>query len=619
MCGISGFIPSHQIPGDHLANIVHNMNAPLNHRGPDDEGIFIDERGDIGLAHKRLSIIDLSACGHQPMVSSSGRYVIVYNGEIYNFQELRQMLINRGAEFKGSSDTEVLLEACEEFGPKQALDHVNGMFSFAVYDKYKKRLFCARDRLGKKPLYLGWTENGFAFASELKSFIAIAPAGIKIDEHAARLYMQWRYIPDPHCIYKNVWKLPPGCYFDFPVEDLSRPFDISRKFLQYWHFEAQLLRSPEPLSFDVALDRLDKKLTRAVTQRMIADVSIGAFLSGGVDSSLISALMQKNATGKISTFTVAFDNPAFNEAEFARQIANHIGSDHHEVVVTENDALDVLPGLPRIYDEPFGDPSAIPTYFVCQKARQTMKVALSGDGGDEGFGGYGWYHRARRLRQCPKSLRNLAGHLLGIFAGSPQLQKFARLASAEDDYRLYEELHSYIRAFDPDFEIASPAVIEDLRQGLGSRSSSEALMAFDLKLFLAGDVLCKVDRASMANSLEIRSPLLDKEVMEFAWTLPPGYRQDKKLLKELLFRYVPQELVDRPKQGFSVPHGQWLRGPLRDWAQTMLQPDLIGPETGISHQKIKQIWDLHKTAKQDWGHFLWTLCQYGSWKKEWQK
>jgi len=593
MCGIAGYIG--QSEPETKGKIMAQM---LVHRGPDDDGLLFEKDCDLVLAFRRLAIQDLSPAGHQPMNSASGRYSIVFNGEIYNFQDMRPELERQGANFKSHSDTEIILAALDLWGLDKTLARLNGMFAIALLDRKTKTLHLVRDRMGKKPLYYGQGKDGFYFASEMKAILKALPQKPAVNKDVAALYFHWNYVPDPYCIFEGFHKLPPGHVLSISLEDITR-----RELKPYWSLRDITARSDGfQGTYNEALDELEKRLSAASQRRMIADVPLGAFLSGGVDSSLIVALMQKHQQSE--TFTIGFEDKAYNEALYAREIAAHLGTTHTEKTLQGSDAMDIVQSLPAIFDEPFGDASAIPTYQVCRMARQNMTVALSGDGGDESFGGYSWYGRARKINALPKVLRSILGVPASHIPRKPQLRKLGSLLLAKNDEALYAALQSYWQT--EDLLSYTP---ENL--ALPYHGMEGGLMSYDSVMFLPGDVLTKVDRTSMAVSLEVRSPLLDKEVVEFAWQLPPEMRKDKKILKDLLRRYLPDSMIDRPKQGFIIPHGQWLRTDLREWTEDLL----ASPNDFIDTARLQDIWQLHKDGHANYGYLLWTVVMFQSWHK----
>lgn len=635
MCGINGYIQNQSSSDKTAEQIVADMAERLSHRGPDAQGVWVEKvRNRLALGHRRLSIIDLSDAGAQPMVSASGRYVIVYNGEIYNFQSLSVELTALGYNFNGHSDTEVLLAAMEEWGVEKVLTKFAGMFAFALFDKKENQLTLARDRLGKKPLYFGWDQNNnFAFASELKSIVSIDGfSKPEINQEAVNLYLKWRYVPDPHSIYKNIYKLPPSSFITLPLDQWSQPFEPEEKAKIFWNFKDVVDQPRQNISEQDSLNGLDKILGTAVQERMISDVPIGTFLSGGIDSSLISSMMQEQSDRPVETFTIAFDDPRYNEAEKAKQIADHLGTHHTEMLLKPQEATDTIQHLGHVFDEPFGDPSAIPTYHVCRLAKQKMTVALSGDGGDESFGGYTPYKRIAsivKILNIPRPLRQTAVYLLSVIPISSskiskiQRQKIARMISVKCPDELYPLIHSYWyvvtgEALDENDQTA----YQSLSQTLEIKEAIERAMAFDTRMFLAGDVLTKVDRCSMAHSLEVRAPLLDHRVVEYAWGMNFNLKirggVQKYALRELLKRRLPVNLIDQKKQGFSIPHGEWLRGDLREWAESLFSPANIQKHGLISPSQVTPMWQAHKDGKADYGHYLWTVASLMNWAGAWR-
>ncbi len=644
MCGITGFYdldrkldrPALQHLGQHLAQSIA-------HRGPDGQGVWQDSDVPMVLAHRRLSIIDLSPGGAQPMASASGRYEIVFNGEIYNFQSLRRDLEAEGAQFQGHSDTEVMLAAFDVWGINRAIQRFNGMFAFALWDRKKRQLHLARDRMGKKPLYIGWAGKHFVFGSELKAFRAHPDFKPEIDRNALTLYMRFNCVPAPHTIYQGVWQLPPGHRVTMIFDVLSAGDDLSKEWESYWHHARvveEACHNPLP-GDDVQLtDQLESLLKECVRERMISDVPLGAFLSGGIDSSTIVALMQAQSTQRIKTFSIGFNESGYNEAEAAQTIARHLGTDHHEMILDAQQAMAVIPQLPDIYDEPFADASQIPTFLVSKFARQHVTVALSGDGGDEMLGGYVRHSAVpalwRRVGWWPQSLRHLAGDTIRsipmdrwdkIARRHPQfgerIYKVAdllKLKSMEDIY-----IHVMSRWDNPS------ALVRDGREPLTmlhdpawlprGLSFAERMMYGDALSYLPNDILVKLDRASMAVALEARAPLLDHRVFEFCWRLPLDVKirrgQGKWLLRQVLARHVPDHLFDRPKQGFAVPLAEWLRGPLRDWAHELLNPMAIEQQGFLNSAPITQAWQEHLSGRGNHAHRLWTVLMYQAWQTRW--
>jgi asparagine synthase (glutamine-hydrolysing) len=617
------------------------MGTALTHRGPDDAGAFFDRATGIGLAFRRLSIIDLSPQGHQPMVSATGRYVIVFNGEVYNFEEIRAELTT--VRWRGHSDTEVMLAAIERWGVQAAVCRFVGMFAFALWDRQERRLHLVRDRLGIKPLYYGRIGADFVFASELKAVREYEDFVGEIDRDALALYMRHNYVPSPHCIYKGLRKLAPGCLLTLSSatsEPVLHPYWSARDVAR------EGLRATFPGSEGEAIAELQNKLMASVRLRMIADVPLGAFLSGGVDSSTVVALMQAQSTRPVKTFTIGFHEDEYNEAAHAKKVAAHLGTDHTELYLTPQDALDVIPLLPGMYDEPFSDSSQIPTYLVSKLARASVTVSLSGDGGDELFGGYNRYLVARALWNAVKKVpgparTTTAGLLRAIPANAidrvfrvfrPLLPNRLRLPSLGDKAhalarymtaRTREEIYARTLSH---WEDPSALVIGSCEPGTVLRSISsiadvggfeENMMLTDLLHYLPDDILTKVDRASMAVSLEARVPLLDHRVVEFAWRLPLHFKIrnsiGKWILRQVLYKYVPKELIERPKMGFGVPVGSWLRGPLRNWAEHLLSEACLRSHGFFQIETIRRRWKEHLSGDRNWQYSLWDVLVFQDW------
>lgn len=589
MCGLTGIVAA-DATRDELAGNVRRMSDALVHRGPDDAGEWIDAASGVALGFRRLAVIDLSPAGHQPMASPSGRYVATLNGEIYNFEQLRRAL---EVPWRGHSDTEVMLAAFEAWGVREALQRFIGMFAIAVWDRSERRLHLIRDRMGVKPLYYGCIDNAFVYASELKALRQHPRFDGRIDRDALQLLLRYTYIPAPRSIYQGISKLMPGTMLTFD------PATQTIETTAYWSVYDAALRGIEHRfrgSEEEASHELETLLRDAVRLRMVADVPLGVFLSGGVDSSLVTALMP----APVRTFTIGFTEKAYDEARFAAPVARHLGTDHTELYVTPEDVVSVIPKLPSMYDEPFADTSQIPTYLVARMARQHVTVALSGDGGDELFGGYKRYLIAHRLAVIPRSLRPILGRMLGAVRPG----KLARVLLSKDPDALYFELMSHW-----------PAGGETpLRQPPGRRRSTvERMMFFDQLSYLPDGILTKVDRASMAVSLEAREPLLDHRLVEFAWTLPLSMKRGKRLLRRVLERYVPRPLVDRPKMGFGIPLEAWLRGRLRDWAESLLDESVLRAQGLLDPKPVREKWEEHLRGRKDWKHHLWAVLMLQAW------
>jgi asparagine synthase (glutamine-hydrolysing) len=597
VCGIAGFWDFAGGRPDEMRDRAARMASCLTHRGPDDAGTFAHPTG-VALGFRRLSIVDLSPAGAQPMTSASGRYVIIFNGEIYNFQRLRKRV---NAEWRGHSDTEVLLACIEAWGLDRALGECIGMFAFALWDAREQTLSLVRDRAGVKPLYYALSASSLQFASELKAL----DIDRTVDPDAAALYARYRYVPAPWSIYAGVKKLTPGS-----ILTVSR--DGTSKLERYWN-AAEVAERAAAHRFDGsendAVEKLDELLGDSVALRMIADVPLGVFLSGGVDSSLVAALMQRNASGPIHTFTIGFEDPRFDEARYGREVARHLGSRHDELYVSYADALALVPKLPRIYDEPFADSSALPTYLVSRLARQSATVTLSGDGGDELFAGYHHHFLGARVQRRVRAVPRFARRALGR-----AFRKIARTRSLGHALVENDPIATYRRGMLLDLA-SRPA--PELPHPLPSLDDpTELVMFLDFITYLPDDILVKVDRASMAVSLEAREPFLDHRVIEFAWSLPMSMKirndRGKWIARELLRRYLPDALVDREKQGFGLPLAQWLREPLREWAEDLL---LHMNDSPFDVPRVRDLWRRHIAGANHEGA-LWAVLMFEAWRRE---
>ncbi|MCC5859837.1 MAG: asparagine synthase (glutamine-hydrolyzing) [Ectothiorhodospiraceae bacterium] len=605
MCGIAGYYSQH--PARMLPGGVQRVADALRHRGPDFNDDWQSESGTLFLFHARLSIQDLSPAGNQPMCSRSGRYRIVFNGEIYNFREIRADLSRRGIPLRGHSDTEVLLEAIDCYGLEQALQRAEGMFAFAVHDALERMLYLARDRLGEKPLYYFYQPGTFAFGSELSALRAMTGALGELDQDAIALYLKYGYFPEPVSVYRAVRKLPPGTMLRFPVDD-ARPLpseqvtDLAARAVQpYWTLDACRARAEsEPYSrFDDAVTGVHQALKSAVERQSVADVDVGAFLSGGIDSTLVTALYQHQASRPIRSFTIAFEDPSFNEAGFAREIARHLGTEHREIRIQDRELLDLVEDLPRHYSEPHANPSQLPALLLSKYTREHVTVSLAGDGGDELFCGYNrylWGARVARLNaRLPRALRRLVAAVLAAGAGTaPTLHSLTRgrgkgpvqnidqkLRKLADVLRLEggEAVYDYLLSTGSGVA-EGPAPITATRElDWGAERFIASAMMLDQLTYLPGDNLAKLDRATMAYSLEARLPLLDLPVLEQAWRVPQEFHTrngaSKAILREILYQYVPRHLIERPKMGFTVPIAAWIDGPLRDLIQDSVSSDLV--------------------------------------------
>jgi len=647
MCGIAGFIDSKPFRSQAvLGDYVQRMVNALVHRGPDDIGLWTDPKYGIALGFRRLSILDLSQHGHQPMVSTCGRYVLVFNGEIYNFKALREELIQRGSrEFRGHSDTEVLLAAIGEFGLRKAIEKCNGMFALALWDRQECTISLVRDRMGEKPLYYGWTKDSFIFASELKAFTKHPDFDNEIDQDVLALYLRHSYVPCPYSIYKHVYKLPPGTLLTLSTNNLTT--DVSPD--PFWSLQSVVEEgrlAPYSMDHVEAIDELDNLLRDSIKLRMVADVPIGAFLSGGIDSSTVVALMQAQNSHSVKTFTIGFEEAGFDEAKYAKVVARELGTDHTELYLSSKEAQDIIPKLPILYDEPFGDASQIPTFLIAQLAKRNVTVSLSGDGGDELFAGYNRYFWCLRLwnslqrippflkRGLSKGIKTLHPHQWDfLFAKfdrllpaslkqrnpSDKIYKFAELLDSQTP----EEMHYKLISIWKDPSILIPQANEPLtafthRESWPSLSDFvQRMMYLDSITYLSEDILTKVDRASMGVSLEVRIPLLDHRVVEFAWKLPLSMKfhngKGKWLLRQVLYKYLPPKLVERPKMGFGVPIDSWLRHSLREWAESLLDSQRIKREGFLDPDPIQRKWNEHVLGVRDWQYPLWNVLMFQSW------
>lgn len=648
MCGICGYWDLNLKLGANTS-IVELMASKINHRGPDGQGTWHDLSSGVAFGHRRLSIVDLSSAGDQPMTSHSGRHTIVFNGEIYNHVAIRNELnasLGDKIIWKGYSDTETLLISIEQWGIEKALTRCVGMFAFALWDNLDGTLHIARDRFGEKPLYYGFQGKTFLFGSELKALRAHPFFQAEINRKALGLFLRYNYVPAPHCIYKGIHKLPPGSYMRVTKQDFSRNAESP---LLYWSIEDAVRKGKnEPFvgCDKECVDQLEGKLQNSISMQMESEVPLGAFLSGGVDSSAIVALMQSQSAIPIRTFTIGFHEKAFNEATHAKAVASHLGTDHTEMYVKAEDALKVIPKLPDLYDEPFSDSSQIPTFLVAEMTRKHVTVSLSGDAGDEVFGGYNRYLFVKRLWSV---LEKLPHHLRGCLAS----------LMASVPISLWDKLYSIFRPFLPPrsqfalpgdkihklseiIGLNGPETIyqtlisnwkkpEELVIGIDSSSSNitpkkewglhenieNAMMALDTTNYLPDDILTKVDRAAMGVSLETRIPFLDHRVVEFAWSLPLEMKvregQGKWILRQVLYKYVPKELIERPKMGFGMPIGDWLRGPLREWAESLLDDSRLRSEGFFNPAPIRKKWSEHLSGKRNWQYLLWNVLMFQAW------
>lgn len=650
MCGLAGYLAARADgTAQDMQARLRPMAQAIRHRGPDSDGFWVDPAAAIGLAHRRLAIVDLSEAGHQPMPSVSGRYVIAYNGEIYNHLRLRDELqrAGRAPTWRGHSDTETLLAGFDAWGIEATLQRCIGMFAIALWDREQRSLTLARDRLGEKPLYYGWQGRGqnraFLFGSELKALRQHPAFEGDIDRNALTQLLRHNYIGAPHCIYQQLHKLEPGCLLQVSLE---RPEPV---ITPYWsalqvalHGQANRFAG----TADEAVDQLEVLMKDAIGQQMMADVPLGAFLSGGVDSSAVVALMQAQSSRPVKTFTIGFEDAAYDESGHARAVAAHLGTEHTELRVTPQQALDVIPRLPALYDEPFSDSSQIPTFLVAEMARKHVTVSLSGDAGDELFCGYQRYLLTQRvwkkLSAIPRPARALAASALTMVSPAgwnrcrgalqaivpatrswsnpgDKLHKGARLLNAGSIAELYRGLISHWP--DPAAVVLGgqelATTLLDSAQTVAPLGDLQAQMALDLITYLPGDILTKVDRAAMGVSLETRVPLLDHRLVEFAWSLPIDYKlrdgQGKWPLRQVLYRHVPKALIERPKMGFGVPIKDWLRGPLRDWADGLLDENRLRQQGFFDASQVRNKWTEHLSGARDWQAWLWDVLMFQAW------
>jgi asparagine synthase (glutamine-hydrolysing) len=650
MCGFAGFLTSRAATADAHGDAVTRMIEPIRHRGPDDHGIWVDAPCGVALGFRRLAIIDLSAHGHQPMRSASGRFMMVFNGEVYNFQELREILARDGATFRGHSDSEVMLAAFERWGVAESLPRFVGMFAIAVWDAKEHCLHLARDRFGKKPLFVHAGGGVVSFGSELKSLVAGPAFDRSIDPEALTAYLRYLYVPAPRSIYRGVRKLPPGHVLS--IRDVRQPLPES---VPFWSVEdvARRAASDPFVGGDAdAVAEGERLIGDAARLRMIADVPLGAFLSGGIDSSTVVALMQENSTRPVRTFSVGFDESDFDETVHAAAVAKYLGTDHSEFRLTADDALRLVPQLPDWFDEPLADPSQLPTYLVCREARREVTVAVSGDGGDELFAGYNRYTQGesflRRAQQMTGAGRAVMRVAIGalqpstwdrVFAGAGRLVPAARRVTMPGQ-RLHKlrEVMQHAAPAEMYRALLSAAFQEPASLVVGGRDVPGALeraFALDVPLglqermmlgdqleYLPDDLLAKVDRVSMAVSLEVRVPLLDHRVAEFAWRLPRRFKvrdgKTKWLLRQMLYKRVPRPLVERPKMGFSVPIDRWLRGALRPWAEDLLTPEAIAASGALEVSAVRAAWMSFLRGDGDVsGLGIWALLNFQAWHRRW--
>jgi len=655
MCGIAGiWNPTVAAPDSvavsnlpdlaALRNAGQAISDRLKHRGPDDQGILIDAQLGLCLAHRRLAILDLSAAGHQPMTSACGRWTLVFNGEIYNFRQLRQALTDAGKTFRGNSDTEVLIESIASLGVEQTLNRVNGMFAFAVIDRQQRQLSIARDRVGIKPLYFGVIDGAFIFSSEFSAIRKLPGFRLHLNRNAVAQLLQHSYIPAPSCIDLRFQKLMPGTFLSIPLQegDFQTGFPDLNTLLskqpaqRFWDWPALATKSNTEQEVATAesqfQDQFWSQLKRSVQLRLESDVEVGAFLSGGIDSPLVVAAMLELGAAPLKTFTIGFSDPRWNEADTAERIANHFGTDHHCLNISQTQMLEIVQGLPELYDEPFSDSSQIPTLLVSQMASQHVKVVLSGDGGDELFGGYqrysdGW-HRWKQLSRIPWAIRKMARWPLqaaGSAIGLPKLNELARLMNSPTPVHFYNAWHRHWKH--PRQMVLGlnsqplPSFQEiEFHNSHSGRTAAEAIhcmMNVDMRHYLPDDILTKVDRATMAVGLEARVPFLDHELIQWAaqvpWAMKFNVKQGKTLSRNVLRRHLPSDIVDGPKRGFGVPLDDWLRGPLKSWAGQLLEPSLLQQQEIFNWKIVGQYWQEHQSKRQNWQYLLWGVLMFQAW------
>jgi len=672
MCGFVGlFLNSGEDAPFEMEKIIANMTDKLEHRGPDDRGTWLDHKHSIALGHRRLAIVDVSSSGHQPMTSASSRYVIALNGEVYNHSELRNELdrINPNSQWNGHSDTETLLAGIEAWGIEKTLSKAVGMFAIALWDKNNHTLNLIRDRFGEKPLYYGWINTGsakvFAFGSELKALRAYPSFQNAISRDALKQFFKYMYVPAPYSIFEGIYKLEPGCILSIKKPPKTEPTNVPHpqedqdvfhdglQISKWYKFKEAVSKNAKELIKDEAeaTELLEKQLKETIKIQSLADVPLGAFLSGGVDSSAIVALMQDQATSPIKTFTIGFEESQFDESPYAKAVASHLKTEHHEMRVTSNDALSLIPQLPHLYDEPFADSSQIPTYFVSQAAKKEVTVSLSGDAGDELFGGYNRYLMApelwKKINWMPFSARKLLGSSLskipmglwdkigdlynltrsdsrGIARLGDKISKTAlRLKNVDSLDALYKSLvcewpdtDALVKGSSNSSSTLINLIEESLPSG-GLDNSESRMMYWDTISYLPDDILCKVDRAAMANSLETRVPFLDHRVVELAHRIPLQFKiKDsigKSVLRDILYKHVPKDLIERPKAGFGIPLAEWLRGPLRPWVEELINSERLVREGYLQPELVHQVWREHLSGKRDWSFRIWSVVIFQQW------
>jgi len=649
MCGINGYYSK---SASIFNNVIVKMNSAISHRGPDTSGTWSDRNSGIVLGHQRLSIIDLSQAGNQPMQSNSGRFILTYNGEFYNHLDVRKELEKSSSNIKwrGNSDTETLLEAIDFWGIKVSLEKIDGMFAFGVWDQKKRCLTLARDRIGEKPLYYGWQGKSnnkvFLFGSELKALKVHPEFNGEINRDAIALQLRHNCIPAPYSIYKNIFKLLPGHFLQLKENDLKKSLLPSSKV--YWSLTESVIHghNNQLILSEMEIQKdLEEHLKLSVKKQMISDVPLGAFLSGGIDSSTIVALMQSQSNKSVKTFTIGFSENDYSEAQYAKKIAKHLGTDHAELYISSNIAMDVIPKLPTIYDEPFSDSSQIPTFLVSQLAKQHVKVALSGDGGDELFCGYNRYIMSKKFWNASRLMPSASRKILksGIHSISPQYwNKISRLLPGLNQYANFgDKMHKGANILEAKtisdlyymlcshWQNPTEAVINskepstlltESKSELKGFSSQQQMMILDSITYLPDDILVKIDRAAMASSLETRTPFLDHKLIEYVWKIPQSLKlrngSGKWILRQILNQYVPKNLTERSKMGFAIPLDSWLRGPLRDWAENLLNERKLQQEGYFNPKLIREKWSEHLSKKRNWQSDLWDILMFQAWNDE---
>jgi asparagine synthase (glutamine-hydrolysing) len=652
MCGFAGYIDGKWEHNDaHAYDQLSIMSKKIEHRGPDSSGHWIDRKNSVALTHRRLSILDLSDAGSQPFISKSGRYVIIYNGEIYNHLALRKELqAGSPIDWSSNSDTETLILCIERYGLQKTLEKISGMFSFALWDREHLTLSLARDRIGEKPLYYGWQNDTFLFGSDLASLKAHSKFESKIDHNSLNLFLRYNFIPSPFSIYKGIYKVQPGTFVRLSKKNGSFQSNISPQKIKYWSLDDVIkFNLDQNIDYDEeeVIEKLDLVLRKAIKRQMISDVPIGAFLSGGIDSSLIASIMQSESVNPINTFTIGFNESSYNEASQANKIAQQIGSNHHELYVTQNDALSVVPDMQKIYSEPFADSSQIPTYLVSKLAKKYVTVSLSGDGGDELFGGYNRYQYSDKywptINTAPLFIKKYVSFLIKqikpnktressynfleyVLSKAPlslpleKLQKIGSILLQRNPDEVYLSLTSICSNPSRFLLESQEDYLTSIDTDLRFQTISQKMMYLDTLSYLPDDILVKIDRAAMAVSLETRVPFLDPKVIEYAWRTPQKYKikngQGKWMLKQLLNRYIPEQLFDRPKMGFGVPINDWLNGSLKDWSNDLLNVNRLNQDGFFNTSEVRGLLEQHWSGQKNNQHQLWGLLMFQSWLSE---